>query len=44
MITAITMTGISGMSEKAEGPNTESFGSAEEETRSIGMEEAFIAE
>lgn len=36
--------GISGMSEKAEGPNTASFGSADEPRSIMGMDAAFIAE
>ena len=37
------ITGISGMSENAEGPNTESLVSASPDKSSIGMEAAFIA-
>lgn len=42
--TATTSMGISGMSENAEGPKTESFGSAEEPRSIMGTDAAFIAE
>lgn len=43
MTSETAMTGINGMSEKAEGPNTESFESASPDKSSIGMDAAFIA-
>ena len=42
--TATTIIGINGMSEKAEGPKTASFGSAEEPRSIMGTDAAFIAE